>query len=100
MWSAASELEEAGWIASLILDLSDAGARFQDIAVLVRGRASYPRLVEQFTAFDIPVQPGGRSGLFDQPRGGAARTDDHVADRHRVARSLRPGAAHRARQRC
>ena len=67
VWSAASELEEAGWIASLILDLADAGARYRDIAVLVRGRASYPRLVEQFAAFDIPVQPGGRSGLFDQP---------------------------------
>lgn len=67
VWSAASELEEAGWIASLILDLADAGGRYQDIAVLVRGRASYPRLVEQFAAFDIPVQPGGRSGLFDQP---------------------------------
>jgi len=67
VWSAASELEEAGWISSLILDLVDDGARYGDISVLVRGRASYPRLVEQFTAFDIPVQPGGRSGLFDQP---------------------------------
>ena len=67
VWSADSELEEAGWIANLILDLADAGARYRDIAVLVRGRASYPRLVEQFASFDIPVQPGGRSGLFDQP---------------------------------
>jgi len=25
------------------------------------------RLVEQFATFGIPVQPGGRSGLFDQP---------------------------------
>ncbi len=67
VWRAESELEEAGWIASLIFDLADAGARYRDIAVLVRGRASYPRLVEQFASFDIPVQPGGRSGVFDQP---------------------------------
>ena len=66
VWSAASELEEAGWIASLVLDLSDAGVPYRDIAVLVRSRAAYRRLVEQFSTFDIPVQPGGRSGLFDQ----------------------------------
>ncbi len=67
VWSAPTELEEAGWVASLILDLIESGARFRDIAILVRGRAAYRRLVEQFTTFDIPVQPGGRSGLFDQP---------------------------------
>jgi len=67
VWSAPSETEEAGWVANLVLDLIDAGARFRDIAVLVRSRAAYARLVEQFATFDIPVQPGGRSGLFDQP---------------------------------
>jgi DNA helicase-2/ATP-dependent DNA helicase PcrA len=67
LWSAPSEVEEAGWVASLVLDIVDAGARFRDIAVLVRSRAAYARLVEQFATFDIPVQPGGRSGLFDQP---------------------------------
>lgn len=67
IWSAAREVEEAGWIASLILDLADRGVEYRDIAVLVRGRAAYPRLVEQFASFDIPVQPGGRTGLFDQP---------------------------------
>lgn len=66
-WSAPSEVAEAGWIANLVLDLRDAGVRFRDIAVLVRSRAAYARLVEQFATFDIPVQPGGRSGLFDQP---------------------------------
>ena len=66
-WSAPTETEEAGWIANLILDLADQGVRYRDIAVLVRGRASYPRLVEQFATFGIPVQPGGRTGLFDQP---------------------------------
>ena len=67
VWSAPTEVEEAGWIANLILDLADKGAPFRDIAVLVRSRAAYPRLVEQFATFGIPVQPGGRSGLFDQP---------------------------------
>ena len=33
----------------------------------MRSRAAYPRLIEQFATFGIPVQPGGRSGLFDQP---------------------------------
>ena len=67
VWHADTELEEAGWIASLILDLVEQGVRFGDIAVLVRGRAAYRQLVEQFQTFDIPVQPGGRTGLFDQP---------------------------------
>lgn len=67
IWAADRELDEAGWIANLILDAVDAGADYKDIAVLVRGRAAYPRLIEQFASFDIPVQPGGRTGLFDQP---------------------------------
>jgi DNA helicase II / ATP-dependent DNA helicase PcrA len=67
VWNAPDETGEAGWITKLILDLADAGVRYRDIAVLVRSRAAYARLVEQFATFDIPVQPGGRSGLFDQP---------------------------------
>jgi len=67
IWTAASELDEAGWITQLILDLREAGGRFKDIAVLVRGRVAYARLLEQFATFGIPVQPGGQSGLFDQP---------------------------------
>jgi DNA helicase-2/ATP-dependent DNA helicase PcrA len=67
IWSAPTEVAEAGWIANLILDLADQGVRYRDIAVLVRGRAAYPRLVDQFATFGIPVQPGGRTGLFDQP---------------------------------
>lgn len=67
VWTAASEIEEAGWIASLVLDLVEAGSHYKDIAVLVRGRAAYRRIVEQFATFGIPVQPGGRTGLFDQP---------------------------------
>jgi DNA helicase-2/ATP-dependent DNA helicase PcrA len=40
---------------------------FRDIAVLVRSRAAYGQLLDQFGTFGIPIQPGGRSGLFDQP---------------------------------
>jgi DNA helicase II / ATP-dependent DNA helicase PcrA len=47
--------------------LAEEGVPYRDIAVLVRSRAAYPRLIEQFATFGIPVQPGGRSGLFDQP---------------------------------
>ena len=67
VWNGATELDEAGWVASLILDFAARGVPFRDMAVLVRGRAAYPRLMEQFATFDIPVQPGGRAGLFEQP---------------------------------
>jgi DNA helicase-2/ATP-dependent DNA helicase PcrA len=67
VWHAEDEQREAGWIAELILDLADEGVPFRDIAVLVRTRAAYRRLVDTFATFDIPVQPGGRTGLFDQP---------------------------------
>lgn len=66
-WTAPAEIDEAGWVASLVLDLAERGLPYKDIAVLVRSRAAYPRLVEQLATFGIPVQPGGRSGLFDQP---------------------------------
>jgi DNA helicase-2/ATP-dependent DNA helicase PcrA len=66
-WTADTEADEAGWIASLILDLVDAGVEYRDIAVLVRSRAAYHRLIDQFATFGIPVQAGGRSGLFEQP---------------------------------
>lgn len=66
-WSGDDEAREAGWIASLVLDLHENGVDFRDIGVLVRGRVSYGALVDQFATFDIPVQPGSRTGLFDQP---------------------------------
>jgi len=67
VWSAPSEADEAGWIAGMIDELSRTGVAYRDIAVLVRSRAAYPALRDAFAAFDIPVQPGGRTGLFDQP---------------------------------
>lgn len=66
VWYSPSELDEAGWIAQLILDFADEGVAYRDIAVLVRTSAAYPRLVDQLATFDIPVQPGGRTGLFEQ----------------------------------
>lgn len=66
-WVADYEVDEAGYIANAILDLHDAGLLYRDIAVLVRSRAAYRHLLEQFATFGIPVQPGGRTGLFDTP---------------------------------
>lgn len=67
VWRADDELGEAGWLVDMIERLADRGVAFRDIGVLVRTRAAYPKLLDQFASFDIPVQPGGRSGLFDQP---------------------------------
>jgi DNA helicase-2/ATP-dependent DNA helicase PcrA len=67
VWSAPDEEAEAGWITAQIIDLVDRGVRLRDIAVLVRSRAAYGRLVDEFATFGIPVQPGGRSGLFEMP---------------------------------
>jgi DNA helicase-2/ATP-dependent DNA helicase PcrA len=67
LWHQDDELSEAGWITSMIVDLNERGVRFRDIAVLVRSRAVYPRLIDQLSSFDVPVQSAGRSGLFDQP---------------------------------
>jgi DNA helicase-2/ATP-dependent DNA helicase PcrA len=74
-WFEDDELAEAGWIANLVLDFHEQGVPYRDMAVLVRGRAAYRRLVDQFGSFDIPVQPGGRTGLFDTP---IARTLGHT----------------------
>jgi DNA helicase-2/ATP-dependent DNA helicase PcrA len=67
VWYHDDEPGEAGWLASMVLDLHDRGVAWRDIAVLVRGRVSYPRIVDSFRTFDIPIQPGGRTGLFEQP---------------------------------
>ena len=68
VWSGDTARDEAGWIAQMILDLhEDHGVAYKDIAVLVRTSSSDKPLVEQFSTFGIPVQPGGRTGLFDAP---------------------------------
>lgn len=65
-WRAATEAEEAELIAKTILQLHKRGYRYRDVAVLVRSSTSYGRLLEAFTEYDVPVQPGGRTGLFKE----------------------------------
>ena len=68
LWYEDKEVQEAGRITERILHLHDTLAiPFRSIAVLVRTSAAYRQLIEQFAAFDVPVQPAGRTGLFEQP---------------------------------
>jgi DNA helicase II / ATP-dependent DNA helicase PcrA len=66
-WSADTEADEADRIAETIQRLHTEGLPYRSIAVLVRTRAAYPRLLDAFDAHDVPVQPAGRTGLFAQP---------------------------------
>ena len=61
-----TEQQEAEMLAMKILDLHDQGVPYSAMAVLVRGRAAYPRIMDAFVDFGVPVQPGGRTGLFEQ----------------------------------
>jgi DNA helicase II / ATP-dependent DNA helicase PcrA len=65
-WVCDTEQEEAHQIARLIANLNSSGLPFSDIAILARSRAAYPKILEELAALGIPVQPGGRSGLFEQ----------------------------------
>ena len=47
-----------------------------------------------------PSSPAAASGLFDQPEAVLLGQTYRLADRHRVARPLRPGAADHRRRRC
>lgn len=60
------EETEAYAIASDIENLHGGGTPYRDIAILVRGRTSYGKLLDALEAYGIPVQPGGRTGLFAQ----------------------------------
>lgn len=62
-----TEADEASDLAKNILELNASGVPFRSIAVLVRGKAAYPKIMDAFAAQGIPVQPGGRTGLFEQP---------------------------------
>lgn len=61
------EETEAYAIASDIESLHNQGVLYRDIAILVRGRTSYTKLLDALEGCGIPVQPGGRTGLFQQP---------------------------------
>lgn len=61
------EESEADTIAMTIDQLHAKGIAYRDIAILVRGKVAYPRLLDALETSLIPVQPGGRTGLFEQP---------------------------------
>lgn len=61
------EETEADALALDIERLHADGLPYRDIAVLVRGKVAYARLLDALEMADIPVQPGGRTGLFEQP---------------------------------
>jgi DNA helicase-2/ATP-dependent DNA helicase PcrA len=65
-WVAPTEADEAEKIAQTILQLVKHGYRYRDIAVLFRGWVSFPALAAALARHDIPVMPGGRTGLFKQ----------------------------------
>jgi DNA helicase-2/ATP-dependent DNA helicase PcrA len=62
-----TEHDEAAEVAKQILEFRELGVEYKDMAILVRGRAAYPAILESLAAQRIPVQPGGRTGLFAQP---------------------------------
>ncbi|MGY1810184.1 ATP-dependent helicase [Blastococcus sp. SYSU D00669] len=66
-WFAEYEDEEAAEIAESIHRLHAGGLAYKDIAILVRGRTSYRALLTALEDARIPVQPAGRTGLFDRP---------------------------------
>jgi DNA helicase-2/ATP-dependent DNA helicase PcrA len=66
-WAADTQAEECDRIAETIQRLHVAGLPYRDIAVLVRGRVSYPALLDAFDEHGVPVQPAGRTGLFTRP---------------------------------
>ena len=66
-WAAPTEAEECARIAQSVQRLHAAGLPYQDIAVLVRTRAAYPELLHALDELGVPVQPGGRTGLFERP---------------------------------
>src|SRR5262249_54521448 len=58
---------EADAIAFDIDRLHASGVAYRHIAILVRGKVAYDRILDALDAARIPVQPGGRTGLFQQP---------------------------------
>lgn len=65
------EAEEADVVAMTIEKVHATGVPFRDIAILVRARTGYGKLLDALEVAGIPVQPGGRTGLFAQPEANA-----------------------------
>lgn len=62
-----TEADEAADIAASIKKLVGKGFSYGQIAILVRTRTAYPAILEALEREAIPVTPGDRVGLFDQP---------------------------------
>ena len=60
------EAAEARELAMTVQRLHRSGYRYADMAVLVRGKVSYSAILQAFEDLKVPVQPGGRVGLFSQ----------------------------------
>lgn len=65
------EAEEADVVAMTIERIHAGGVPFRDIAILVRSRTAYAKLLDALEVSGVPVQPGGRTGLFAQPEANA-----------------------------
>ena len=61
------EKAEAFDIANAIAKLHSRGYLYSQIAILVRTSGAYSRILEALELLNIPVAPGGRVGLFEQP---------------------------------
>ena len=61
------EQTEADALALDIVALHGQGVPYRDIAILVRGKVAYSCILDALETYGVPVQPGGRSGLFEQP---------------------------------
>lgn len=93
-WRARTEIEEAEQIAQTIGRLVAQGYRYHDIGVLVRSSTSYPCLLEAFWRHGIPVQPGGRTGLFKESDAQLfGRTFAYLADQAWRPQAHGPGSA-------
>lgn len=62
-----TEAEEAEFIAAQITALHADGLPYSNIAILCRKKAAFGAIMTALEASRIPVQSGGRSGLFDAP---------------------------------
>jgi len=62
-----TEEKEAQQLAVTIRRLHAQGVPYRDIAILVRARTAYPAILKVLDQLKIPVEPGGRSRLFERP---------------------------------
>lgn len=64
-----TEEKEAQQLAVTARNLHLQGVPYRDIAILVRARTAYPAILKALDQLKIPVEPGGRSRLFERPEG-------------------------------